>query len=159
MTKVKNFYSVKKLTQNDKDFIKEMIDSDKTMLAERRLIQTKDIILFGELTPNEQFLFYNNKFKYYEPTRESIDCFLKDENRVLFNNEGVLITSDDIWKIVEDTKDLATNHSKAEGMDKIELELEITEENEYYLNKPYLNKYNPELGEFFNDNLRFCSLV
>lgn len=159
MAKVTNFYSIKKLSQNDKDYIKEMINSDKILLAERKLSQNKDIVLFGELVPNEQFVFYNNKFKYYEPTRESIDIFLNDENRNIFNNEGILLTSDDIWKLVDETKDMLNNHIKAEEMDEGEKELELSEEYEYYARKPEIAKYNPEYGEFFNDNLRFNSLL
>jgi len=156
------FYSLSKLTEKNKSVIFELTEkNDLTNLRTYINNITDDNVLFGQLENDLglSFMFFNNTFKYYEPTKESINDFLCREDRILMDSDSNILTADDIWKLVDENKDKSDYETETKEFifDEFELEDLCIDEQMSYSGKDWLLKYNPKFYEFYNDGLRFSS--
>lgn len=157
---VKHFYSLTKLTEKDKSVIAELTEKNDLINLSKFISILKDVILFGQIEYDLglSFMFFNNTFKYYEPTRDSINEFLRREDRIIFDSESNILTADDIWKLVDENKDKSDYETETK---KILMDCEwedlCVDEQMTYCGKDWLLKYKPKFYEFYNDGLRFSS--
>lgn len=152
------FFSVKKPTQEEKEKLIQLILGDELDKASGLIVKNRDAIAFGELNEGEQFLFYTNKFKYYQPTEESLMSFLNSSDRMIIDNSGNKLSIDDIWELIITNQDKLNNSKKMENASDGAKELFDLDEMEYYSMKHIL-QYKPLYGEFYNDNLRFSAII
>lgn len=156
--KQKLFFSVKKPTNEEKDKLIQMILNDEFDKVSGYIIRNRDAIAIGELAEDEQFLFYINKFKYYQPTEDSISIFLNKEDRIIVDNLGNKVSVDEFWDIIIANQDKLNTEQKLKNASEEEKALFDIDEMDYYRGKDVL-KYHPLYGEFYNDNLRFSAIV
>ena len=88
-----NFYLKRKLSKQEKDIAKELIDNDK--YDEVRDILPNDVHI-GKRSYGWKFLWNANDFKYFEPNIDSLMNFLKSGD--IYNEYGDYFTFDQFIK-------------------------------------------------------------
>ena len=88
-----NFYLRRKLSKQEKDIAKELIDNDK--YDEVRDILPNDVHI-GKRSYGWRFLWNANDFKYFEPNIDSLMNFLKSGD--IYNEYGDYFTFDQFIK-------------------------------------------------------------
>lgn len=154
------FYIYKKLTEEEKNGLWKAIENNLISDLHQKVNKLNDEkICFGELDKNQQFLFYHNKFKYYSPTKESINNFLSDPNKIIIDSQNKVYTPEEIWKIVDDNADKMNNQQIIEQKaTEYEIASYLADEATMILAKPIV-QYRPRFCEFYNDGLRFYSMI
>ena len=147
-----NYYAIKKVSKDKKTQMIHYIVND--MYDEFDELYNNEVkrIHIGKSSCGWKFLFNYNNFKYYEPTRDSINNFLSNEDIKIVDEYGRDITLDKFWEMVD---------LKKNGMDNKEFYSRYPDEFPFLLMVEVipseLSKYNAECYEFYSDNLRFST--
>lgn len=147
-----NYYAVKKLSNDKKKEMILLLENDKYDDFDKLYNSEIKKIHLGKSSCGWKFLFNYNHFNFYQPTRESINEFLINNDITIYDEYGGKITVDKFWEMVD---------LKSGGMDNKEYYSKYEEQFPYMMleeNVPYyLTKYNAECHEFYNDGLRFST--
>ena len=154
------FYSYRKLTEGEKNELWKAIENNLINdLCQKANSLNDERVCFGELAKNQHFMFYHNKFKFYSPTRESINEFLSDPNRIIIDSQNKVYTPEEIWKIVSDNEAKMNTQKLIESTaSEFEISSYLADEATILLAKP-IAQYRPRFCEFYNDGLRFYSMI
>ena len=147
-----NYYAIKKVSYENKKLMIELLMEDKYDEFDKLYNSETKKIHIGKSSCGWKFLFNYNHFKYYEPTRESINNFLSNENITIYDEYNRIISLDKFWEMVDLKKDGIDNkeyYSKYEDS----FPYMVLEETVSY----ELLKYNAECYEFYSDGLRFAT--
>lgn len=92
--KIISLFSMKKIDDKTKEKLHKAIDDNNFY----EISKLTDVLLgqeiwFGDYFEGDEFKFYLNGFRHYQPTRESIDKFLRDENRIITDGKSSKIYS------------------------------------------------------------------
>jgi hypothetical protein len=105
-----NYYSVNQPSHDEKKVMFGLILDDKYDELKNYVDETTDEVHIGKSSAGWQFLFNHNNEKYYELNKDSIDKYLRRENRKIVDEYGVEISVDDFWKKVDEKKDGYNNY-------------------------------------------------
>jgi len=154
-----SLFSMKKIDDKTKEKLHKAIDNNNFY----EISKLTDVLLgqeiwFGDYFEGDEFKFYLNGFRHYQPTRESIDKFLRDENRIITDGKSSKIYSpEEIWQMVDDSKGGKTIEDVVKEMSESQQALIDAEEwiRPHGLSYEDIAKYKPRYNEFHNDGLRF----
>lgn len=147
-----NYYAVKKVSNEKKKLMIELLMEDKYDDFDELYNSELKKIHIGKSSCGWKFLFNYNHFKFYEPTKESINNFLSSEDVTIYDEYGDKISVDKFWEMVDlkkggiDNKEYYSKYE--ETFPYMMLEESIPSE---------LIKYNAECYEFYSDGLRFST--
>ena len=155
---------MRKIDEQTKEKFNEALDkNDWHKIRELTDIWLDEEVWFGDYFEGDEFKFYLHGFKYYQPTRESINEFLNDKDR--FITDGVsdkVYTPEEVWQMVEDCKDGKNIEDVVKEMSEAQQALVGADMYIQVYRHAYkdiydeLVKYKPRYNEFHNDGLRFC---
>lgn len=147
-----NYYAVKKVSNEKKKLMIELLMEDKYDDFDELYNSELKKIHIGKSSCGWKFLFNYNHFKFYEPTKESINNFLSNEDVTIYNEYGDKISIDKFWEMVDlkkggiDNKEYYSKYDKTFPYMMLEESIPIE-----------LLKYNAECYEFYSDGLRFST--
>lgn len=116
-----NFYRVLKVTQRDKDKIKNLIDEGKILgydewsdepqeTVESEIHRLTERVHICKRSCGWQICFDHNWGKYYQPSRKSITEFLSQPDTEIQDEYGDIYTVDEFWKEVDEWNADEHNH-------------------------------------------------
>lgn len=148
-----NFYLQKRITQADKDQLIDLINNDKWNESRELLNELTEYIHIGKRAAGWKFKWNAHKFKYFEPSKESLCEWLK--SGIILDEYGNEYSFEEFWKenesFINDHTGYDLNKWYLEGHDRwfnIDYSQFMKPYEQYNLN---INKY----GEFYIDDLRF----
>lgn len=148
-----NYYVYKKISNDKKEELIQKLQDDKyeEVVSEVQSLSPK--IHIGKQSYGWQFIFNANRFRYYQPNKEDIDKFLRDENMVFVDEYDKVVSVDDFWEMVDKNKE-KMNNEEYYTKSKDEREWIYWHRDKY---DEILQPYKPNFFEFYSDNLRFST--
>ena len=155
-----HLYSMKKIDDEIKEKLHKAIDTNNFYELKKHIdVFLGHEIWFGDYVEGDEFKFYLNGLEYYQPTRESIDRFLRDENRFIADSKSSKVyTVEEFWQMVEDCKDGMNTEKRVQNMSEAQKALLEADDWLGFYGCRYkdISQYDIHYNEFHNDGLRFC---
>ena len=149
-----NYYAVKKVSDENKKRIIELLMDDKYDEFESLYKDEIQKVHIGKSSCGWKFLFNYNGFKYYDLNRDSINEFLTRDDVKLYDEYGSEVSVDKFWEMVD---------LKSNGIDNKEYYQRYHDSYPFLMLEEVqstdLKDYDVECYEFYSDGLRFSSIV
>ena len=152
---IKNFYAIRKIENDLKNYIIKNIINDNYNEAKDLLNKLTKPVHIGRYEDGWKFLFNWNYNKFYELNRKSINNFLSN-NMIIVDEDNNHISLEKFWEMVDNSNNGIDNE--------IYFSTKLSETDKSYLLAEEfppleLKKYNPKYYEFYSDNLRFSTEI